>query len=167
MTVILQKENSILRAIAEEVPISKIGSPPIKKIINRMKKALHAEEDGVAIAAPQIGESLRIFLIAGKIVSQGKSAPDLIFINPEIVRRSKETEKMDEGCLSVRWYYGAVKRSKKVTIEAYDQNGKKFRMGRSGLLAQIFQHETDHLNGVLFTDKAEDLVELPPKEDKS
>jgi peptide deformylase len=67
---------------------------------------------------------------------------------------------MEEGCLSVRYLYGKVSRGVKVTVEAYDETGKKFSKGGSGLIAQIYQHETDHLNGTLFIDKAKDLVEL-------
>ncbi len=74
---------------------------------------------------------------------------------------------MEEGCLSVRWLYGQVPRSVKVSLEASDITGKKFRVGASGLLAQVFQHETDHLNGVLFIDTAENVEDIPPeKEDE-
>jgi len=87
----------------------------------------------------------------------------LVFINPKIFKLSREKDWVPEGCLSVRWLYGKTYRSKKATVEAYDKNGKKFKMGGSGLLAQIFQHETDHLNGILFTDHAKDIKEeLPP-----
>ena len=68
-----------------------------------------------------------------------------------------------EGCLSVRWLYGKTYRSKKAMIIAYDENGKRFQRGASGLLAQIFQHETDHLKGVLFTDHAKEIKEELPK----
>jgi peptide deformylase len=91
---------------------------------------------------------------------------DLVFINPEIIKKSKEVKEMEEGCLSVRWLYGKVKRSNKVTVKAIDQTGKEFVMGASSLLAQIFQHEIDHLDGILFTDKAKDLEEIKPKEIK-
>ncbi len=70
---------------------------------------------------------------------------------------------MPEGCLSVRWLYGKTLRSKKASIEAYNEKGKKIRRGASQLLAQIFQHETDHLKGVLFIDHAEDIREELPK----
>jgi peptide deformylase len=69
---------------------------------------------------------------------------------------------MEEGCLSLRWLYGKVKRSARVTVEAYDEEGKKFSRGAGGLLAQIFQHEIDHLNGRLFIDTATDVVNIPP-----
>ena len=83
----------------------------------------------------------------------------MVFINPKISKISKEKEWMPEGCLSVRPIYGKTWRSKKTTVTAYDENGIKFQRGASGLLSQIFQHETDHLNGILFIDHAVDLIE--------
>jgi len=180
MIKIIQKENKVLRQKAKEVPPEEIKSTKIQKIISDMKEALDSQNDGVAIAAPQIAQSLRIFVVSGKvstlleIVKKSKDkididpkdikkeAPDEVFINPKIVKSSKEKEDMDEGCLSVRWLYGKVKRSKRVSIEALDEKGKVVKRGASGLLAQIFQHETDHLDGILFIDKAKDLEELPP-----
>ena len=69
---------------------------------------------------------------------------------------------MEEGCLSVRWLYGKVERSKKIKIRAYDEKGERFEVGVSGLLAQIYQHEIDHLHGILFIDKANTIEDLPP-----
>ena len=74
---------------------------------------------------------------------------------------------MEEGCLSVRWLYGKVRRSEKATIRAYDEHGKRFTLGASGLIAQAFQHETDHLEGVLFVDKADHLEDVPPHHENS
>ena len=85
---------------------------------------------------------------------------DEIYINPVLVKTSKKTKMLSEGCLSVRWKYGKVKRSTQATVRAYDENGKQFTKGGSGLMAQIFQHETDHLKGVLFTDTAINLEEI-------
>lgn len=170
-TKILQKESGVLRKRAANVPLKSIGSKKIQTILIKMKEALDAEEDGAAIAAPQIGESLRIFVVSGKILPLikksndthvKKETKDLVFINPEIIRFSQKTKRVEEGCLSIRYLYGQVKRSEKVTIRAYDEAGKMFERGASGLLAQIFQHETDHLNGILFTDKAENIKDMPP-----
>ena len=168
---IVQKEDPVLRAEAKPVPIEHIKSKKIKDIIERMKKALASQEDGVAIAAPQIGESLRIFVVSGKVFSPNypdlkpneKISPDLICINPEIVKLSKEKNRIPEGCLSVRWLYGDVLRSKKASVKAFDENGNSFKRGASGLLAQIFQHETDHLNGILFIDSATNVENIPPQ----
>jgi len=71
---------------------------------------------------------------------------------------------MSEGCLSVRPIYGKVRRATRATVEAYDENGKKFVKEGVGLLAHIFQHEIDHLDGILFTDKAKDMYEVPLEE---
>ncbi|KKP55765.1 MAG: Peptide deformylase [Parcubacteria group bacterium GW2011_GWC1_34_10] len=184
--VIIQKENKILRKIAKEIPVAEIKSPKIKDVLKRMIKALNAEEDGVAIAAPQIGENLRIFVISKRIFElmaetkignkksevekkdnlkneKGKVVyKDMIFINPVILKTSKKQTLVEEGCLSVRWLYGKVKRAEKTLIKAYSEEGKPFTMGGSGLLSQAFQHETDHLDGILFTDKAINLKEMIP-----
>lgn len=171
MSKIVQRDEPVLREKAKEVPIHEITSSHIQKIIKTMKSALHKEEDGVAIAAPQIGESLRIFVVSGKVfapnypdLKDGEVIPeDQVYINPEITKLSKQKKKMAEGCLSVRWLYGNVVRSTRATIQAHDEHGKIVKRGASGLLAQIFQHETDHLNGILFIDTAEDLEEIPPE----
>ena len=169
MVKIVQKENKILRGDAKEVSNKEISSDKIKKIISDMKIALGREDDGVAIAAPQIGVPLRIFVVSGKVahltgqVPESELVPDdSVFINPVIKKLSREKKMTDEGCLSVRYLYGKVKRSAKATIEATDENGVRRIFGASGLLAQIFQHEIDHLNGVLFTDKAIDVEEIIP-----
>lgn len=159
--------NPVLRDFAEPVPSKEIQSEKIKKVIEDMKNALAKEDEGVAIAAPQIGIPLRIFIVSKKIFqlldatkSDGDAFDDMIFINPEIIKLSRDKEVMEEGCLSVRDYYGKIKRATKTTIRAYDENGKIFERGGSRLLAQIFQHEIDHLNGILFTDSAKDVRKI-------
>ncbi len=160
-------ENKVLREKAKEVPKKDITSPRIQKILNNMKKALASQDDGVAIAAPQIGVSLRIFIVSGRafIIDRDEDPEhafyeDMVCINPVITKKSRKKEIMDEGCLSVRGKYGKVQRAQKTTITAYDENGKKFTYGGTGLFSQIFQHETDHLDGVLFVDKATDIEEI-------
>lgn len=190
MKKILQKGEKVLRQTAKEIPISQIKTLKIKTVIKEMKASLRSQSDGVAIAAPQIGYSLRIFVVSGKIFNasfadvsgeglsqddgpRGSAGPtgtdsdrpqrasakpkDLIFINPKISKLSRDKEWVPEGCLSVRPFYGKTYRSKKAIVTAYDENGNKFERGGSGLLAQIFQHETDHLNGILFIDHAKDV----------
>ncbi len=192
---ILQKNEKVLRQIAKEVTVQDIKTAKIKKVLREMSESLKSQDDGVAIAAPQIGYSLRIFVVSGKIFNMElgeessragslsdpagsalplgpspyerprteDSSPNLIFINPKISRLSREKDWVPEGCLSVRPFYGKTFRSKKATVTAYDEKGKKFTRGASGLLAQIFQHETDHLNGILFIDHAKDVKEELPK----
>jgi peptide deformylase len=169
---IVQKGDPVLRTVAKEIPLADIGSKKLSAIIARMKKALREQDDSVAIAAPQIGESIRLFVVSGKVlipdypnhdVDDTAAIPeDLVCINPEILKLSRKKEYMPEGCLSVRWLYGTTHRSTKATIRALDEDGNAFTRGGSGLLAQIFQHEIDHLNGILFIDTATDLEESAP-----
>ncbi len=170
MIKIVQKDSLVLRKTAQDVDFKKINKKELAKIIKNMKSALNSQDDGVAIAAPQIGLSLRIFVISKRVFEiikkHADKKEDMVFINPKIVKLSKNKSVVEEGCLSVRWLYGEVSRQSKATIEAYDESGKKFTMGASGLLAQVFQHETDHLNGILFTDKAKNLQEIPPENTK-
>ena len=186
MAIILQKEAPVLRAKAKAVPVAEIKSAKIQKVIASMKEALKKEYDGVGIAAPQIGESLRIFVVSDMVFkARRKNAPvkaaeiaaevgaeikpakplakdQLVYINPEILSTSKDQKSLEEGCLSVRPLFGKVKRASRARIRAYDENGQLFERGSSGLLAQIYQHEVDHLEGVLFIDKAKDIREMPP-----
>lgn len=164
MCIIIQDPNPILRAQAIPVDLASVGSNEIKKVISDMQQALHREPDGVALAAPQIAVSLRLFIVAGFVFDikkkniTGTKTADKVFINPEIIKKSKETKWIPgEGCLSVRWKYGTAKRHKQVTVRAYDETGKEFLFPCSGLLAQIMQHEIDHLNGTLFIDHAKDV----------
>ncbi|MEK7579573.1 MAG: peptide deformylase [Patescibacteria group bacterium] len=167
MVKIIQNGNEILRQIAAPVSEKDFGGKTLKAIIKRMKEALVSQKDGVAIAAPQIAVPLRIFVVAGFMFRKKETDPipsDRVFINPEITRASKEKWWMDEGCLSVRYLYGRVYRAKKTTVRAYDEEGTRFMMGGSNILAQIFQHEIDHLNGILFVDNAKDIHEMSAAE---
>lgn len=158
---IVQEPSKVLRLVAKEVLPKDIKTKKIKDIIERMKSALHKEDDGVAIAAPQIGESVRIFVVAKR--ASKSFTEDIVFINPEIIRQGKKKEDLSEGCLSVRWKYGLVKRSTSASVRALNAEGNEFAMNGRGLLAQIFQHEVDHLNGVLFIDKAHHVEDVPPQ----
>jgi peptide deformylase len=82
-----------------------------------------------------------------------------VFVNPEFVRKARKKAEVDEGCLSVRGTYGKTFRAERATVRALDEHGKKFERGGGGILAQAFQHEIDHLDGVLFIDHATHLVD--------
>lgn len=183
MVMIIQKGDPVLRQVAEEVPLAEIGSPEVTKILADMRTALEAEEDGVALAAPQIGVPLRIFVVSPRVFAvddeeneqetQTKNRPPSnttsqphVYINPTIEKTSRKKVRIEEGCLSVRWLYGYVRRAERTTVAAYGADGKRFTRGASGLLAQIFQHEVDHLDGVLFIDKATDIKNFPPEKIK-
>ncbi len=173
MATILQKESPVLRKIAKEVPVREIPSPRIQKLLSDMSRALAREDDGVALAAPQVGEGLRLFVVSRRIFEQEPDPElseafenDLVFINPVLLKKSREKEWVPEGCLSVRWLYGKAKRSVRATVKAYSAQGEEFTLEARGLLAQIFQHEIDHLNGILFIDHAVEIEDLPPDQPK-
>lgn len=155
--------NTLLRATASEVPIGDITSERVRDVIRRMSEALRATRDGVGIAAPQIGESLRIFIASEEALFEDEDRPEdktkkdwkhFIYINPVITNTSKKKQNGPEGCLSVPGVYGEVERAMKVTVRAYDEHGRIFERGATGLFARLMQHECDHLNGTLFIDLA-------------
>lgn len=162
MKKIIQQEDPVLRMTAEPVDVASITKPEIKKIIEEMFESLATQKDGVALAAPQISYSKRIFVISPTILETELTLP-LVYINPVIIKKSKDKKSMEEGCLSCRWWYGKTKRSSRVTIKALDEKGKEFTVEGRGLIAQIFQHETDHLDGILFIDHAKSLEEIKPE----
>lgn len=133
-----------MREKAEEV---KEITPEIKKLVGDMiETMLKAEPEGVGLAAPQVGISRRLF------VAQTQSGP-AAFINPEIIKKSRKTEVMEEGCLSLPKKWLKVKRPKEIELKAIDIIGKKVQIKAEGLFARILQHEIDHLNGILITDR--------------
>lgn len=158
---VLQYPSPILHK--KTLPVtSGFGSNFLGKLIATMKDTL-AAEDGVGLAGPQIGESLSIFVIPESIAPRVRTSSmpfslikplrPTVFINPEITRYSKEKETMEEGCLSMRAFFRPTPRSFKVKIKALDHRGRKFSVSTQGLLARVFQHEIDHLNGILFIER--------------
>ncbi len=161
-----EKKENPLRAIAREIKKSEFGTTELKETVAIMQTVLAREHDGVALAAPQIAVSSRIFVVAPSAYPENAKWKPLVFINPTITKASKKVADMQEGCLSVRWTYGTTTRSTSATVEAYDINGNKFSYGASGLIAHIFQHETDHLDGILFIDHGFDFEEFTEEEVK-
>ncbi len=151
---ILQNPHPILKQKAQ--PVEKI-TPEIKEIIKKMKKAM-IENNGIGLAANQIGYPLRIIIC----YFQNKF---YVFLNPKIVKFSKQNIEMEEGCLSLKGIFGIVERPEKITLEAIKPNGKKIKQKFCGILSRIIQHEVDHLDGILFIDKAKKVYTL--KEESS
>ncbi len=176
---ILQDGEPVLRQVAEPVPAELFGTPELAQMLKDMAEALDGEADGVALAAPQIGIPYRMFIVRfdrtvpppdDDATAEEKAAarePNVgVFINPSFVNSSRKRVEMDEGCLSVRGIYGTTLRHERATVRAYDEHGNLFERGGGGLVAQIYQHETDHLNGILFIDHAERMVKVVRKGDK-
>lgn len=161
------RKDNPLRSIAVPVKKSEFGTKELKETIKTMLETLAKENDGVALAAPQVGISKRIFVVSPASYDENAKWKPLVFINPELTKASKKMVEQQEGCLSVRWIYGKTHRHVSATVEAYDENGNKFSFGASGLLAHIFQHEMDHLDGILFIDHGYDLEEYTEEQVKA
>lgn len=175
-------ENPSLRERSREIPLAEISSTRIQDLIADMKSLLSKEEFGVALAACQVGEPLRLFIVSGRALardsrnasdepdrkeeSMGPSLPDQVYVNPELLKMSRGRTDKHEGCLSIRGKWGMVPRAAKATIRAYDENGTPFMRGASGFLAHIFQHEMDHLEGILYSDKATELYDDKPDDEE-
>ncbi len=154
---IVQIGDPVLRTKAKEVLVKDIKSAEIQAIIANLKDTLKNTKDGIGLASPQIGETTRIFVIADSVYKKEDSIRPTVFINPIITKKSSKKVSFEEGCLSIRGVYGHVRRPAQVTVVAYDEHGEKFERGTGALLARVIQHELDHLDGVLFTDKADDI----------
>ena len=131
----------------------------IHKLIKDMLETMH-DAPGVGLAAPQVGVPLRVIVIG--IPDQ----EDFALINPEVVK-TKGERVVSEGCLSIPGYMGQLKRAESVTVKGRDLNGKEVRIKAEELLAQALEHEIDHVNGILYTDRLEsedDLKKIEPKD---
>lgn len=141
---VLSKKAGKIKEITPE--IKKLG----KDMIETMQKS---DPEGVGLAGPQVGVSKRIIVV---LTEQGPA----VFINPEILKKSRETEITEEGCLSLPGVLLKKKRAKSIELEALDTEGKKGKIKAEGILARIFQHEIDHLDGILIADKKDFLQKL-------
>jgi peptide deformylase len=158
MAKLVPENHPALHSIGEEITAEEFSDGTVAKIIKNLRSAIKTYDvDGytaVAIAAPQIGIAKRVFLVADQS-DREDAIPGLVAINPRITKLSKKTQELSEGCLSIKDTYGMVVRHKNVTMTALDENGEEYERGAGGLLAQIFQHECDHLDGILFKERAE------------
>ena len=157
---ILTAENPLLRRKAKKV--TQFGQG-LRALVRDLFDTLHAAR-GLGLAAPHIGVLERVFIVElpAEYDEQGKQiapAQSYVLVNPEIVRAQGE-EEMEEGCLSVPGYRGLVKRATSVTIKGQNLQGKPVRYRAEGLLAQAFQHERDHLDGILYLDRLESPSKL-------
>jgi len=135
----------ILRKKAAEIPEV---NDQVREVAHRMLELMH-EAPGVGLAGPQVGLNWRIFVTNATQEPQD----DMVFINPVLSDPSRDTEELEEGCLSLPDIRGAIRRPKGITVQALDLQGKPFTMTSDELPARIWQHETDHLDGVLIIDR--------------
>jgi peptide deformylase len=133
-------------------PVQRV-TEEIQQLIDDMVETMY-ENDGVGLAAVQIGELQRILVIEIPEDEEVWGSGELyVVLNPEVVKESRETEAGVEGCLSIRGYAGEVERATTVLVRGEDVQGKPFRLRPRGYLARVFQHEIDHLNGILYIDR--------------
>ncbi|HUV53125.1 MAG TPA: peptide deformylase [Dehalococcoidia bacterium] len=154
---VVQMGNPVLHSKAKKV---KTIDGSIQKLIDDMIETMR-DIDGVGLAAPQVGVPLQV--VVYELPDDKKVT---VLINPEIVKSSEETEMMDEGCLSLPGYRGEVKRLTSVTVKGRNRQGKMIRIKGEGLLAQVLQHEVDHINGIVFVDNLESPDKLYKTEDE-
>ncbi len=126
--------------------------PTLKSFIQNLTQTMY-EDDGIGIAAPQVAKNIRIIVIGTK------NGP-LVMINPKITKKSFRKEWGEEGCLSVPGVFGDVKRSKSISATYLDKRGKLQKIHAQGLFARVIQHEVDHIDGILFIDKAKNIKNI-------
>jgi len=144
----------VLRARARALERAEITSPRIQKLIDDMIETM-VEYHGVGLAAPQVHESLRLFVAAldARESDAEEPSPPLAIINPEITPLGSESVDDWEGCLSIPDIRGRVPRAKEIRVRAYDRTGERIELRAANFSARVIQHETDHLDGVLFFDR--------------
>jgi len=150
----------ILRAKARSLERADIKSALVQRLIDDMIETMQ-EYHGVGLAGPQVHEGVRLFvatLDAGRDV-EVPSEP-IAIINPEITPVTNEMVDDWEGCLSIPDIRGRVPRARNIVVRAFDRNGKKIEMPASGFTARVIQHETDHLDGILFFDRMKNFQSL-------
>jgi peptide deformylase len=141
--------NPLLSKTCKPLKAADLKAGTYTKLIERMKKVM-VEHQGIGLAGNQAGEDLALFVIDEKLAAE-QGVPS-VYANPEITENGRETDQVEEGCLSIPGYWVPVRRSKKVMFKALDSEGNKVKFRARGLLARVLQHETDHLNGLTIKD---------------
>ena len=147
----------VLRARARAIDVGEVKSPRIQQLIDDMFETM-TEYQGVGLAAPQVHEGVRLFVAGfaprpGDEDDEAERVPLMALINPEITPVGDETVEDWEGCLSIPDIRGKVPRARQIAVRALDRRGKRIELRASNFTARVIQHETDHLDGVLFFDR--------------
>ena len=152
---ILTSEHPVLRQKAKKI---KRVDASTQKLVDDMLESMR-EAHGLGLAAPQIGVGLRVLVIEIPEDEEIRGGEQIILINPEILKAEGE-QFGEEGCLSIPGYVGMVRRADQVSVKGLNRKGKEVKIRRSGFPARVLQHEIDHLDGVLFTDRLESPSDL-------
>ena len=148
----------VLRRPAEKVELERLCEPRFQHFIDDMLETMQ-EYEGVGLAAPQVHVSARVCTLAA-LGPERERGPAQVLVNPEITARSAATASDWEGCLSIPDLRGLVPRHTRITVEALDREGRPLRFEAEDLPARVIQHEVDHLDGILFLDRMQDLRSL-------
>lgn len=140
----------MLKTSARPVDLALLITPEMQQLIDDMVKTMF-QAQGIGLAAPQIGKSLRLAVVSGEL--QNRSAP-LVLINPTVSAIGTEQQNDEEGCLSVPGVFGLVPRAIHMAVKAFDRHGQPWSLTADNLLARVIHHEVDHLNGILFLERA-------------
>jgi peptide deformylase len=150
----------VLRQVARQVPTAQITGPETKQLVRDLCETM-IEYEGVGLAAPQVFESTRVFVMyAGGETSEGQAPAPTVWINPEIKPLDTGLEQGWEGCLSIPDLRGLVPRHPRIEISGYDADGQHRRVEYEGFPAVVAQHEFDHLEGIVFLDRMDDFRTL-------
>ena len=142
----------VLRTKARALDRAEIKSEAVQKLIDDMIETM-GEYHGVGLAAPQVHHGLRVFVAALDVDEEGVTSQPIALINPQITPVGNEIVEDWEGCLSIPEIRGRVPRLREITVRAYDRNGERVELHAHDFPARVIQHETDHLDGVLFVDR--------------
>lgn len=143
-----------LRAVAAPIALDQIKATSFKRLIRQMVATMQ-QAHGVGLAAPQIGQPIRLAVVAASAADNNQP---LILINPVLSNFSTQQETVEEGCLSIPGVFGLVPRAWSLTLTALDSRGQTFTRPAEGFLARVLQHEVDHLNGTLFIDRTTSIT---------
>jgi len=164
MLKIVTLPNPKLRERSTEIDRDFLLSKEIQELISEMISKMY-NSDGIGLAAPQVGHNIRLCIISKDALKLDKknilpTEFDLVLINPVWQKTSRKTNIDEEGCLSVPGLLGKVKRHSDIEVEAWNEKGEKIKFSAHNYFARVIQHEVDHLDGVLFVDKAKDVREI-------
>lgn len=158
-----------LRERSIEIDRETLLSADVQKLIEEMIPTMYGD-DGIGLAAPQVGRNIRVCIIGKEAVGmlehpsdaliKSKATKDMVLINPVIELLSKKTAWDNEGCLSVPKKYGRVRRYIEIKVTAWDEKGNPLEFIAKKFFARVIQHEVDHLDGILFIDRAMDVYDV-------
>ncbi|MCY4606392.1 MAG: peptide deformylase [Gemmatimonadetes bacterium] len=151
----------VLRQRAAEIPPTQMQSPQMQRLIDDMIETM-IDYEGIGLAAPQVFEPLRLIVLGDPAADPQDEAaiPLTVLFNPQFTAQSPECLDAWEGCLSIPQLRGVVPRAAAVEVRGYDREGRAVELEAEGLFARVLQHEIDHLDGVLFLDRMDDLQTL-------